>query len=261
MTDPWVVEFLAQRQARGDSAKTLAIRTHWLAQLTWARGELAWERLTRAELERWHQQLLWQPGHHGRLYSPHTVDQALLTARLFFRWAVADGRLREDPMAGWLLRGLPPAPRRLLSREEVARLLAAPGPDPLGLRDRALLELLGLGLAPAACAALDLADLDRGEGLLRVRRPRLETLRLGPVSREHLERYLLLGRPALIPQDPAFLLGERGRRLTSPAVSERLRRHARAAGLRVTARQLARTQAELRERFLQRRLFPLAEDR
>lgn len=261
MTDPWMAEFLAQRQARGDSAKTLQIRAHWLAQLVRFRGELDWERLTRAELERWHQQLLWQPGHHGRLYSAHTVDQALTSARLFLRWATAQGYLARDPMENWLLRAIRPAAPRLLSRDELGRLLAAPGAPPHGLRDRALLELLGLGLLPAACSALDLADFDRAEGTLRVPGRRAETLRLSPSSREHLERYLLLGRPELAPCEPAFLVSNRGERMSPTAVSTRLDALGRAAGVPVTARQLARTQAALRERFLQRRLFPLAEDR
>lgn len=250
--------FLQERQVRGDAPSTRKIRAYWLEQLA-QRGQ-PWEDLGRADLERWQQELLWQPGAHGRLYSRHTVEQALTSARLFLRWAHARGALAADPMAGWRLGRTAVPPRALLSREEVLRLMASPGADPVGWRDRALLELLGLGLAPGACAALDLADLDRSQGLLRYP-GRQETLRLSPSSREHLERYLLRGRPPLQPAAGAFFVNERGERLTSSGVSQRLRQHARAAGLRVTAHQLARSQAQLRERFLQRRLFPLAEDR
>ena len=75
----------------------------------------------------------------------------------------------------------------MLSRDEVARLLAQPhGTDPLALRDRALLELMyACGLRASEAVGLELGDVDLEEGVLRARGKGSKE-RLVPIGREAL---------------------------------------------------------------------------
>ncbi|HEB98852.1 MAG TPA: site-specific tyrosine recombinase XerD, partial [Thiotrichales bacterium] len=90
--------------------------------------------------------------------------------RRFYRYQVREGRLQEDPTARLdsprLGRPLPKA----LSETEVERLLAAPDTGtPLGLRDRAMLEVLyATGLRVSELVGLVMDQLNLTQGLVRV---------------------------------------------------------------------------------------------
>src|SRR3954453_23690366 len=76
-------------------------------------------------------------------------------------------------------------PPQVLSRGEVAKLLATPqGTDPAALRDRALLELMyACGLRASEAIELEVSDLDLRHGVLRARGKGSKE-RLVPVGRE-----------------------------------------------------------------------------
>ena len=90
----------------------------------------------------------------------------------------------------------------MLSRDEVARLLAAPrGTEPAALRDRALLELMyACGLRASEATGLHVGDLDLDAGVLRARGKGSKE-RIVPIGREALSAvraYLERGRPQLV---------------------------------------------------------------
>ena len=143
----------------------------------------------------------------------------------------------HDPTAD--LRG-PRGPARLprvLSRDEVARLLAQPaGPGPLVLRDRALLELMyACGLRASEATALTLGDVDLEEGLLCARGKGSKE-RLVPIGRQALAAlriYCSAGRPLLIAGEvqPRLFVNHRGAGLTRQGLYKIVQGHARSAGL------------------------------
>jgi integrase/recombinase XerD len=102
--------------------------------------------------------------------SAATIRRAVSAIRTYYGFLVGEGRLTEDPSDRL------ETPRRgrslpdTLSVREVEALLAAPGiDDPLGRRDRALLELgYGAGLRVSELCGLGLTDLLLPEGLVRV---------------------------------------------------------------------------------------------
>ena len=115
----------------------------------------------------------------------HARQRKVACLRSFYRHLRREGAIEHDPTAE--LRG-PRKPQRLprvLSREEVNRLLDQPrGADPLALRDRALLELMyACGLRASEAVGLELADVDLEEGLLRARGKGSKE-RLVPIGRE-----------------------------------------------------------------------------
>lgn len=154
----------------------------------------------------------------------------LIALRQFLRWCVHNGRLAADPSAA--LR-LPRAPRRIpravLSATEAERVLAMPDiRSLLGLRDRALLELLySSGLRRAEAIGLDLADVDVAACRVFVREGkgrRDRVVPLGERAQGWMRRYLDQSRPKLLRGrlSAAFFVGSRGGRVTRARLTERL---------------------------------------
>jgi integrase/recombinase XerD len=160
--------------------------------------------------------------------------------RSFYRHLRREGVIEHDPTAE--LRG-PRKPQRLprvLTREQVARLLGQPqGTAPLALRDRALLEVMyACGLRASEAVGLELADIDLEEGLLCARGKGSKE-RIVPIGRQAaaaLLAYCRSGRPALIgARAPAaqvrLFLNNRGAGLTRQGLYKIVQGHARRAGL------------------------------
>jgi integrase/recombinase XerD len=134
-------------------------------------------------------------------------------------------------------------PRRLLgellTEDEVLSLLAAPDvADPLGLRDRAILEVLySSALRNAELRALELADVDLQRLEVRVRLGKGRQSRVVPLGEPAaiwVEKYLREGRAFLLRErDPGLLfLTARGEKITSGTLAILVRRHTIAAGLK-----------------------------
>src|SRR5690606_24022836 len=106
---------------------------------------------------------------HRRGLSPRSLQRRLSAIRGFYRWRLRHGHLAANPAAG--VRA-PKAPRRLpqvLDPDEAKALVEVPTDAPLGLRDRAMLELFySSGLRLAELCALRWRDLHLDEGLVNV---------------------------------------------------------------------------------------------
>lgn len=163
----------------------------------------------------------------------------LSTLRSFFRFLQAEGRRDGDPTATIM------APRRgrhlpdVLSVAQVERLLAWGDASPTGLRDRVALELLyGCGCRVGELCALDVADLDHGEAMVRLRGKgsKERQVPVGEPALAAVAAYLQAGRPRLAGRrpSPALLLNRRGGRLTRVSVWTLLKTAGAAAGLPAT---------------------------
>ena len=172
-----------------------------------------------------------------------TLSRKLACLRSFYRHLRREGVLEHDPTAE--LRGPRKTQRlpRVLSRAEVARLLAEPkGTSPAALRDRAVLELMyACGLRISETIGLELSDVDLKEGVLRARGKGSKE-RLVPIGREAvaaLGAYCRRARPLLLEASIAgggapasrLFLNRRGRGLTRQGLYKIIQGHARGAGL------------------------------
>ncbi|MEJ0000179.1 MAG: tyrosine recombinase [Verrucomicrobiota bacterium] len=125
----------------------------------------------------------------------------------------------------------------MLSEADVERLMAAPMPDtPLGLRDRAILEVLyASGLRAGEIVGLRIESYLREERLLRVlgKGSKERLVPVGDKAVVALDAWLARGRPALVKPRTGgeILLGDHGRRLTPTRVWQIVRDAAKAAGL------------------------------
>ncbi len=169
--------------------------------------------------------------------SSRTVSRHLVTLRVFFRFALAEDWIREDPT---LNLESPRVWKKLpgyLTPEQVERLLAAPDlATPLGIRDLAMLEVLySTGLRVSELVSLRLNDLDMSMGCARcIGKGNKE--RLVPVGRKALaavRRYLAETRPALLRgrTSPFLFLSRRGSKLSRVGFWKMLKGYGRRAGL------------------------------
>jgi integrase/recombinase XerD len=166
-----------------------------------------------------------------------TLQRKAACMRSFYRHLRREGLLEHDPTAD--LRSPPKLQRlpKVLSREEVSKLLEQPkGTEPLALRDRALLETMyACGLRVSEAIGLEVGDVDLQEGMLRARGKGSKE-RIVPVGRravEALDFYLRRGRPSLVGVgvETHLLVNHRGKGLTRQGAYKIIQSRARDAGL------------------------------
>jgi len=175
---------------------------------------------------------------HESGYAQATIARRLASLRSFFRFGQREGWTKTNPAKP--LRN----PRRgralphFLSADDLNRLLEAPpAGEPLGLRDRAILETMySAGLRVSEVVGLDEGDLDFAAGVVRVRgKGRRERLTpIGSYAVKALRRWLPIRRPH--PREPAgaaapVFVNKFGRRLTTRSVARMLEKYLQLTGL------------------------------
>lgn len=166
-----------------------------------------------------------------------SVARNLTAIRMFHRFLIAEGLADEDPTEHLkppkLGRKLP----RVLNVEEVERLTLEPDiSTPLGLRDKAMLEMLyGAGLRVSELTGLERTHLLFKLDVLRVvgKGSRERVVPIGREAKTWVTRYLKEGRPQLeqAGSGQSVFLNQRGGRITRMGVWKLLRQHARSAGI------------------------------
>ncbi|MCA9109754.1 MAG: tyrosine recombinase XerC [Planctomycetaceae bacterium] len=175
---------------------------------------------------------------HDCQYARTTIARRLACLRSFFRYCSREGicdlnpaRALRTPRVG---RKLP----HFLTTEQVATLLEAPpANDPMGLRDRAILETLySAGLRVAELVGLNLKDWDRGANILRVlgkgRKERIAPV--GKYAAKALDQWLEFRFPdpeAKPDHRDAMFLNKFGRRLTTRSIGRMLEKYLKITGL------------------------------
>ena len=166
---------------------------------------------------------------------PRSTARQLSSIRRFYRQLVAQGSRVDDPSARIEMPRLGRPLPKSLTEAEVERLLAAPRTDtPLGLRDRAMLEVLySSGLRVSELVQLRLDQLNVRQGLVRVtgKGNRERLVPLGEEAQAWVERLLRDARPALLRgrvSDHLFPTG-RGDYMTRQAFWYLIKRYAAAA--------------------------------
>jgi len=168
---------------------------------------------------------------------PRTSARTLSTLRRFYRYLSREGMVDTDPTAliesPRLGRPLP----KLLTEEQVERLLRAPDVGTmLGLRDRAMLETLyATGLRVSELVGLVLSQLSLGQGVVRVvgKGNKERLVPLGEEALGWLDRYLGEARGELVRRhaSDALFPTRRGIAMTRQAFWHNLRRYAATAGI------------------------------
>lgn len=162
-----------------------------------------------------------------------TVKRRTAAIRALYRYLLREGALDNDPTVDLAPPKLPHRLPRVLTLEEVERLLAAPDVSTVeGTRDRAMLELMyATGLRVSEAVGLDLGDIDLAHEVVRcIGKGNKERLvPIGSHAVRALRAYLAQVRPRLARARPtqALFLSRLGRRLTRQGCWKLLRRYAR----------------------------------
>jgi len=175
---------------------------------------------------------------HECQYARTTIARRLACLRSFFRYTTREGITDSNPAQA--LR-TPRTGRKLphfLTTEQIAQLLETPpANDPMGLRDRAILETMySAGLRVAELVSLNLASWDREANILRVlgkgRKERIAAV--GRYAAIALDRWLevrTVSPDAKGEDKDALFLNRFGERLTTRSIGRMLEKHLNATGL------------------------------
>ena len=160
----------------------------------------------------------------------------LSSVRGFYRYFLREQRIQEDPTQHLehpkQARELP----RSLGASDVENLLAAPDIETtIGLRDRAMLELLyASGLRVSELIALQLVSVNLRQGVVRVvgKGNKERLVPVGETALDWLQRYLREARQELLPAGGNVLFpSRRGRTMTRQTFWHAIKRYALAAGI------------------------------
>jgi integrase/recombinase XerD len=175
-------------------------------------------------------------GNVRRGFGARSSARQLSALRGFFRFLVRERAIPTDPTKPVdrprLARKLP----RVLTFEEIERLLAIPDvTKPRGIRDAAMIHLMyASGLRVSELVGLKVGDLDTRAGLVSAfgKGGKRRLVPVGEAALEHAATYLRDVRPNVArPDDPTLFVSPRGGPLTRQGFWKLLKAYARAAGI------------------------------
>lgn len=166
---------------------------------------------------------------------PRSINRHLSSLRLFFRFLEENGNLPRNPMENMVFpKTVNSLPTMLLPGEVTAMLDAPDESHYLGLRDRAMLELLySTGLKLNELIACNVEDLELDLAYLRVNGRRARMVPLVDTAVELLRRYLAETRPSrlLNAEDPCLFPGRNGTRISRVGVWKLIKKYGKQAGI------------------------------
>ena len=169
--------------------------------------------------------------------SSRSSARLISSLRKFYLWLLRQGKIGHDPCATLQSPHLGKPLPHSLTESDVESLLAAPDiQQPLGLRDRAMLELLyATGLRVTELISLHLVQVNLRQGVVRVvgKGSKDRLVPIGEEAESWLNAYLQESRPALLGQrvsDDLFVT-ERGAAMTRQAFWYLIKRYALKAGI------------------------------
>src|SRR6266542_6096400 len=168
---------------------------------------------------------------HQRRLAKATIARRLASARSCFRFLARRGVIEQNPARQVRSPRLPKRLPSFLPKDESKDLLDTGAErSPAGLRDHALLELLyATGLRVSECCGLDMDDVDRRGGSVRVmgKGGKERVVPAGDAALAALEAWLLIRGEAR----GALFTNARGGRLGARSVHRIVKRRARGAGI------------------------------
>jgi integrase/recombinase XerD len=168
-----------------------------------------------------------------------SANRRLTVFKRYYRWALREHRIAADPSLRLAPARQMPRAIKTLSEKQVDDLLAAPEVDtPLGLRDRAMLELMyASGLRVSELVSLKVFELSLNDGVIRVlgKGSKERLVPFGGEARRWIERYLSDARPLILDgqQTPDLFVTARGAGMTRVMFWIIVKKHATAAGIHV----------------------------
>jgi integrase/recombinase XerD len=195
--------------------------------------------VTRPILEHYQRYLFHYRQKNGNPLSFRSQHSRLVPLRVWFRWMARQRHILHNPASELELpRQEHRLPKAILTIGEMEQVLAQPDiHDPLGLRDRALMETLySTGMRRLELANLKLYDLDTERGTVTVRQGKGKKDRMIPIGERAaawVDKYILEARPRLVvePDDHTVFLSNAGEPFCLDHLSDLVRTYVGAANI------------------------------
>lgn len=232
--------YLDWLRVRNYSAATVRNREHYVGEFAKWCAERALTRpaeVTKPLLERYQRWLFQYRQKDGKPLAFPSQLQHLIPVRSFFKWLGRNNHILANPAADLELpRGEKRLPKHILTASEAERVLALPPlDDPLGLRDRAILEVFySTGMRRMELVGLKLHDLDPERGTVMIRQGKGKKDRMIPMGERAfawVARYVEEARPslALTPDDGTVFLTNLGTPFEAGRLTQLVRDYVNAA--------------------------------
>jgi integrase/recombinase XerD len=221
----WIEDGLARLTLEA-YRRDLTLYAHWLADATGRAIDSSTE-----------PDLLGYIAHRHAGTRATTANRRLTVFKRFFRWALREHLVNEDATLRLGSARQPMRVPKVLSEAQVEALLAAPDvATPLGLRDRAMLELLyASGLRVSELVGIATVRVGLNEGVLRVvgKGSKERLVPFGGEAQDWIERYLAEARAAILggQRSDALFVTARGGAMTRQMFWILVKRHAATAGI------------------------------
>ena len=171
-------------------------------------------------------------------YSSRSTARSLSSLRAFYAYLLSKSLIIENPTSKIQSPKLGHSLPKVLSEEDVEKLINAPNTkDPIGLRDRAMLELLyACGLRISELINLDVLNLNIRQGVVKVlgKGGKERLVPIGDQALDWISNYLTYGREQLIndnKKSPYLFLSNRGTGMTRQAFWYRIKLYANKSGV------------------------------
>ncbi|HXY25945.1 MAG TPA: site-specific tyrosine recombinase XerC [Candidatus Acidoferrum sp.] len=229
-------EFLIWMKLRNTAEYTQYHRRACIARfIRWA----SWRRIanpkavTRSILEGYQRHLYYHRRKNGKPLTFCTQYSWLVPVRTWFRWLAKNNHIHHNPAADMEMPKIEKRlPRAVLSQKEAEHAILQPDiSEPLGLRDRAILETFySTGIRRSELAHLKLYNLDRESGTVSIWQGKGKKDRIIPIGKRAVawvDRYLRKARPLLVrkPDDGALFVSFEGGPLHPDQLSRLVRKY------------------------------------
>jgi len=236
----WTRRYIEALRVKNYSERTVETRENYLhAFIRWCadRNLTRPTEVTKPMLERYQRYLFHFRRENGRPLTFQTQHKRLVQVRAYFKWLTRQNVLLWNPASELELPKLERRlPRHVLTETEAEKVMLQPDTsEPMGIRDRAILEVLySTGIRRMEVVNLRVFDVDGERGTLIVRQGKGKKDRTVPVGERAalwIEKYIAEVRPELVvpPDEGVLFLTDDGRSLQPNRLTHLAREYVNAA--------------------------------
>jgi integrase/recombinase XerD len=168
---------------------------------------------------------------------PRSISRLIASMRRFYRYALRENLIEKDPTLQIESPKLPRSLPKSLNEQEVEDLLNAPNTlDSIGLRDRAMLELLyASGLRVSELVTVKVNEVSTQDGVVRVtgKGSKTRLVPMGEEAADWIDKYIKQARPEILQKrmSDALFVTARASAMTRQAFWYLIKRYALVAGI------------------------------
>ena len=237
-----IAEFIDWMRIKGYAESTLETRGKylaWFARWLEERGITRPQDVTKPTLDCYQRYLYHYRKADGDPLTFSSQGAQIIPIRAFFRWLARSNYILSNPASEMELpKTGTRLPRNILTVQEAEKVLAQPNlKDPLGIRDRAILETFySIGIRRAELSNLKIFDLDRERGTIMIREGKGKKDRMLPIGERALawiKKYLEEVRPSWVvePDSKHMFLTFEGKDIMPDTLTELVKDYVNAADI------------------------------